>query len=90
MENLTDSRTGRLRYIYSIYLAGVQLVKLSEMLEKAYIPRRSEFGGFLCACDLRVIRIRTVFCIFLSSKNAITPTLVLGNDSDTCSYKRPS
>ena len=36
-------------YIYStlsIYLARVELVKLSEMLEKAYIPRRSEFGGF--------------------------------------------
>ena len=30
----------------SIYLARVELVKLSEMLEKAYIPRRSEFGGF--------------------------------------------
>ena len=44
-----DSRTGRLRYIYStlnIYLARIELVKLSEMLEKAYIPRRSEFGGF--------------------------------------------
>ena len=44
-----DSRTGRLRYIYStlsIYLARVELVKLSEMLEKAYISRRSEFGGF--------------------------------------------
>ena len=49
MENSTDSRTGRLRYIYStlsIYLARVELVKLSEMLEKAYIHRRSEFGGF--------------------------------------------
>ena len=48
-ENSTDSWTGRLRYIYStlsIYLARVELVKLSEMLEKAYIPRRSEFGGF--------------------------------------------
>ena len=41
--------TGRLRYIYStlsIYLARVELVKLSEMLEMAYIPSRSEFGGF--------------------------------------------
>ena len=50
MENSTDSRTGRLRYIYStlsIYLARVELVKLSQMLEKAYIPRRSKFGGFL-------------------------------------------
>ena len=51
-----DSRTGRLRYIYStlsiIYLARVELVKLSEMLEKAYIPRRSEFGGFLHARDI--------------------------------------
>ena len=58
MENSTDSRTGRLRYIYStlsIYLAGVELVKLSEMLEKAYIPRWSEFGGFLCARDLSAI-----------------------------------
>ena len=58
MENLTDSRTGRLRYIYStlsIYLARVQLVKLSEMLEKAYIPRRPEFGGFLHARDIRAI-----------------------------------
>ena len=56
MENSTDSRTGRLRYIYStlsIYLARVELVKLSEMLEKAYIPRRSEFGGFLHARDIR-------------------------------------
>ena len=46
---MTDSRTGRLRYIYStlsIHLARVELVKLSEMLEKAYIPRRSEFGDF--------------------------------------------
>ena len=34
----------------SIYLAGVELVKLSEMLEKAYIPRRFDF---LCARDLR-------------------------------------
>ena len=53
-----DSRTGRLRYIYStlsIYLARVELVKLSEMLEKAYIPRRSEFGGFLHARDIRAI-----------------------------------
>ena len=58
MENSTDSRTGRLRYIYStlsIYLARVELVKLSEMLEKAYIPRRSEFGGFLHARDIRAI-----------------------------------
>ena len=58
MENLTDSQTGRLRYIYStlsIYLARVELVKLSEMLEKAYIPRRSEFGGFLHARDVRAI-----------------------------------
>ena len=50
-----DSRTGRLRYIYStlsIYLARVEL---SEMLEKAYIPRRSEFGGFLHARDFRAI-----------------------------------
>ena len=50
-----DSRTGRLRYIYStlsIYLARVEL---SEMLEKAYIPRRSEFGGFLHARDIRAI-----------------------------------
>ena len=34
-ENSTDSRTGRLRYIYStlsIYLARVELVKLSAML----------------------------------------------------------
>ena len=57
-ENSTDSRTGRLRYIYStlsIYLARVELVKLSEMLEKAYIPRRSEFGGFLHARDIRAI-----------------------------------
>ena len=48
-------RTGRLRYIYStlsIYLARVELVKLSEMLEKAYIP---EFGGFLHARDIRAI-----------------------------------
>ena len=55
MENSTDSRTGRLRYIYStlsIYLARVELVKLSEMLEKAYIPRHSEFGGFLHARDI--------------------------------------
>ena len=54
MENSTDSRTGRLRYIYStlsIYLARVELVKLSEMLEKAYIPRRFEFGGILYARD---------------------------------------
>ena len=54
MENSTDSRTGRLQYIYStlsIFLASVELVKLSEMLEKAYIPRRSEFGGFLHAHD---------------------------------------
>ena len=53
-----DSRTGRLRYIYStlsIYLARVELVKLSEMLEKAYIPRRSEFGGLLHARDIRAI-----------------------------------
>ena len=53
-----DSRTGRLRYIYStlsIYLARVELVKLSEMVEKAYIPRRSEFGGFLHARDIRAI-----------------------------------
>ena len=53
-----DSRTGRLRYIYStlsIYLARVELVKLSEMLEKAYIPWRSEFGGFLHARDIRAI-----------------------------------
>ena len=53
-----DSRTGRLRYIYStlsIYLARVELVKLSEMLEKAYIRRRSEFGGFLHARDIRAI-----------------------------------
>ena len=42
MENSTDTRTGRL----SIYLARVELVKLSELLEKAFIPRRSEFGGF--------------------------------------------
>ena len=58
MENSTDSRTGRLRYIYStlsIYLARVELVKLSEILEKAYIPRRSEFGGFLHARDIRAI-----------------------------------
>ena len=50
-----DSRTGRLRYIYStlsIYLARVELVKLSEMLEK---PRPSEFGGFLHARDIRAI-----------------------------------
>ena len=56
MENSTDSRTGRLRYIYStlsiLYLARVELVKLSE---KAYIPRRSEFGGFLHARDIRAI-----------------------------------
>ena len=48
-EEEDDSRTGRLRYIYStlsIYLPRVELVKLSEMLAKAYIPRRSEFGGF--------------------------------------------
>ena len=48
-ENSTDSRTGRLRYIYStlsIYLARVELVKLSEMLEKAYIPRRSAWRLF--------------------------------------------
>ena len=53
-----DSRTGRLRYIYStlsIYLARVELVKLSERLEKACIPRRSEFGGFLHARDIRAI-----------------------------------
>ena len=46
MENWTDSRTGRLRYIYSvlsIYSARVELVKLSEILEKAYMPRHSEF-----------------------------------------------
>ena len=58
MENSTDSRTGRLRYIYStlsIYLARVELVKLSEMLEKAYIPRRSKFGGFVHARDIRAI-----------------------------------
>ena len=58
MENSTDTRTGRLRYIYStlsIYLARVELVKLSEMLEKVYIPRRSEFGGFLHARDIRAI-----------------------------------
>ena len=58
MENSTDSRTGRLRYIYStlsIYLARVELVKLSAMLEKAYIPRHSEFGGFLHARDIRAI-----------------------------------
>ena len=41
MENSTDSRTGRSRYIYStlsMFLTKVELVKLSEMLEKAYIP----------------------------------------------------
>ena len=46
-------------YIYStlsiLYLARVELVKLSEMLEKAYIPRRSEFGGFLYTRDPRAI-----------------------------------
>ena len=45
MGNSTDSRTGRLVYIYStLSIARVELVKLSEMLEKAYIPRRSEFS----------------------------------------------
>ena len=43
MENSTDSRTGRLRYVHSTY--NNILLKLSEMLEKAYIPRRSEFGA---------------------------------------------
>ena len=43
MENSTDSRTGRLRYIYStlsIYLARVELVKRgkSEMLERLISP----------------------------------------------------
>ena len=58
MENSTDSRTGRLRYIYStlsMVLATVELLKLSEMLEKAYIPWHSEFGGFLHARDPRAI-----------------------------------
>ena len=41
--------------VRSIYLTRVELVKLSEMLEKAYIPRRSEFGGFLHARDIRAI-----------------------------------
>ena len=55
MENSTDSLTGRLRCIYStlsIYLARVELVKLSEM---PYIPRHSEFGGFFYARDPRAI-----------------------------------
>ena len=58
MENSTILGLDVLRYIYStlsIYLARVELVKLSEMLEKAYIPRRSEFGGFLHARDIRAI-----------------------------------
>ena len=50
-----DSRTGRLRYIYSILSIYLARVELSEMLEKAYIPRRSEFGGFLHARDIRAI-----------------------------------
>ena len=46
---------GAMMAIKLIYLARVELVKLSEMLEKAYIPRRSEFGGFLHARDIRAI-----------------------------------
>ena len=55
MENSTDSRTGRSRYIYStlsMFLTKVELVKLSEML---YIPRNSEFGSFFHARDPRAI-----------------------------------
>ena len=58
MENSTDSRTGRLRYIYStlsIFLSRFYFVKLSEMLENTYIPGRSEFGGFFHARDPRGI-----------------------------------
>ena len=38
MENSTDSRTGRLRYIYSTLSIYLELVKLSEMLEKPGAP----------------------------------------------------
>ena len=58
MENSTNSRTGRLRYIYStlsIFLGRVWFVKPSEMLEKVCIPGRSEFGGFFHARDPRGI-----------------------------------
>ena len=49
MENSTDSRTGRLRYIYStlsIYLARVELVKLSEMLERLISPGTPSLEAF--------------------------------------------
>ena len=58
MENLTDPRAGLLRYIYSdlsMFLGRVALVKLNKLLEKAYFPWRSEFGGFFCARDIRAI-----------------------------------
>ena len=46
MENSTDSRTGRLRYIYStlsIYLARVELVKVSERLISPGAPSLEAF-----------------------------------------------
>ena len=39
--------------VYGKYFARVELVKLSEMLEKAYILRHSEFGGCFYARDPR-------------------------------------
>ena len=47
LKNLTDSQT--------IYLARVELVKLNEMLENAYILGCSKFGGFFHARDPHVI-----------------------------------
>ena len=38
MENSTDSRTGRLRYIYSTLSMFLELEKLSEMPEKVISP----------------------------------------------------
>ena len=49
MEKLTFSRTGCLRYNYGtlgIFFARVVLMKLSDVPEKAYNLRSSEFGGF--------------------------------------------
>ena len=49
MENSIDSRTGRLRYIYStlnIYLARVELVKLVRCLKRLISPGAPSLEAF--------------------------------------------
>ena len=45
----------------SIYLARVELVKRSEMLEKVYITWNSDFGGFYYTRDPCAIHTQSVY-----------------------------